>query len=514
MISAPIKSPQVLEATHISKIFPGVRALSNARISVGAGRLNAVLGENGAGKSTLMNILAGIFAPDTGEIRLNGKVVEFSRPRQATEAGISIIHQELNLIPHLSVAENIFLGREPVTKFGFIDRRTMNYESTRLLTRLGLTIDPRTPVIKLSVGMQQLVEIAKALSTNAHVIIMDEPTSAISEQEVAALFRIIAELKQDGVGIIYITHKLDELPQIADEVTILRDGEFITAAPFASLSTNEMIQLMVGRELSDLFPKSATIPGKEVLRVESFTLVDSQRPGRSLVKNVTFSVSKGEILGLFGLMGAGRTELLQAIFGLHSHNTSGKVFVDSQEVHITSPTTAIMAGLALAPEDRKQEGLVLPLSVAANISMSSIKRVRRWGLLNPAKEQQFAGNYAARLKVKTPSLYQPVSNLSGGNQQKVVLSKWLATNPKVLLLDEPTRGIDINSKREIYLLIEELASQGLGVVMVSSELPEIMAIADRIIVLCEGCQTAEFRRGEVSEERILQAALPTRRASV
>jgi ABC-type sugar transport system ATPase subunit len=513
MTAAPATSAPLLQATSISKSFPGVRALHNAQITVEAGRLNAVLGENGAGKSTLMNILAGVFPPDAGEIRINGEPVRFANPREASESGISIIHQELNLIPQLSVAENIFLGREPVTSLGLIDRRTMNQQAVKLLQRLGLEVDPWAPTFKLSVGAQQLIEIAKALSTNARVIIMDEPTSAISDQEVTALFRIVDELKRDGVGIIYITHKFDELPHIADDVTILRDGEFILASPYRSLSTDEMIRLMVGRELSELFPKSMSAPRDEVLRVEDLCVTDAQRPGRFLIQDISLGVRRGEVLGVFGLMGAGRTELLQAIFGLHSRSVSGQVFVGGQEVHIDSPAAAIRAGLALAPEDRKQEGLVLPLSVAANISLSSLKKTKKQGLLSPGKEQQLAHEYAGRLRIKTPSLRQQVRNLSGGNQQKVVLAKWLATNPKVLLLDEPTRGIDINSKREIYVLIEELASQGLGVVMVSSELPEILAIADRVVVLAEGRKTAEFSRSEASEERILKAALPARRAS-
>ena len=502
----------LLAAEGICKSFPGVRALHNARISVHASRLNSLLGENGAGKSTLMNILAGVFAPDAGHILLNGEAISFRSPREATDAGISIIHQELNLIPYLTVAENIFLGREPLTPFGLVDRQAMNRAAEKLLQRLELAVDPRTPVYKLRVGAQQVVEIAKALSTDARIIIMDEPTSAISESEIAALFRVIAELKRAGVGIIYITHKLDELPLIADDVTVLRDGEFIHSAPFASLSSDEMIRLMVGRDLKELFPKSTTAPGDEVLRVVGLTLADHQRPGRFLVQNVSFDVRRGEVLGIFGLMGAGRTELLQALFGLHPHATTGKVFVAGETVKIDSPSAAIAAGLALAPEDRKQEGLVLPLSVAANVSMASLEKTESWGFLDSGKEQKLASEYATRLRVKTPSLRQQVRYLSGGNQQKVVLSKWLATHPRVLLLDEPTRGIDINSKREIYTLIDELAASGLGVVMVSSELPEILAIADRIVVLSEGRKTAEFSRQEANEERILRAALPTGKA--
>jgi ribose transport system ATP-binding protein len=502
----------LLVADGICKNFPGVRALHNARISVHAGRLNALLGENGAGKSTLMNILAGVFAPDAGEILLNGEAVTFENPRDAAHAGIAIMHQELNLIPYLSVAENIFLGREPVTPLGFIDKRAMNRATEKLLQRLELTVDPQTLVYKLRVGAQQVVEIAKALSTDSRIIIMDEPTSAISESEIAALFRVIAELKRTGVGIIYITHKLDELPHIADDVTVLRDGEFIHAAHFGSLSPEEMIRLMVGRELQELFPKSITVPGDEVLRVVGLSLADNLRPGRFLVQDVSFNVRRGEVIGIFGLMGAGRTELLQALFGLHPRATSGKVLVGGEAVDIDSPSAAIATGLALAPEDRKKDGLVLPLSVAANVSLASLEKTETWSFLDFGKEQKLASEYVTRMQVKTPSLRQQVRNLSGGNQQKVVLSKWLATHPRVLLLDEPTRGIDINSKREIYGLIDELAKTGLGVVMVSSELPEILAIADRIMVLSEGRKTAEFNRNEASEESILRAALPTGKA--
>jgi ABC-type sugar transport system ATPase subunit len=502
----------LLEAEGICKSFPGVRALHNARIKVEAGKLNALLGENGAGKSTLMNILAGVFAPDAGEIRLNGEIINFKSPRDATDHGISIIHQELNLIPYLTVAENIFLGREPVTSLGMVDRRTMNREAAALLKRLELDVDPRTPIYKLRVGAQQVVEIAKALSTNARILIMDEPTSAISEQEITALFRVIGDLKRSGVGIIYITHKLDELPHIADDLTFLRDGEFIATRRFAEVTHEEMVRLMVGRELTELFPKSTPRVGDEVLRVADLSLANPQRPGRYLVQNVSFNVRAGEVLGIFGLMGAGRTELLQSIFGLHPNTTTGKVIVAGQTKSIDSPADAIRAGLALAPEDRKQEGLVLPLSIANNVSMSSLEKILLSGFVSSTKEQQLAGEYATRLRLKTPSVNQRVRNLSGGNQQKVVLSKWLATNPRVLLLDEPTRGIDINSKREIYALIDELAQTGLAIVMVSSELPEILAMADRIVVLSEGRMTAEMTRQQATEELILKAALPTGKA--
>jgi ribose transport system ATP-binding protein len=502
--------PEVLlQASGISKSFPGVRALDGASLTVRRGRLHALLGENGAGKSTLMNILAGVFPQDDGEIRLAGQPVRFRNPREAQAAGISIIFQELNLIPHLSVAENIFLGREPRNWLGLIDYRKLNEDARKLLTQLELEVDPRTPVGRLRVGVQQVVEIAKALSFESRVIIMDEPTSAITEQEIGVLFRIIGQLKQRGVGIIYITHKLDELRQIADDVTVLRDGKLIGTAAFAELTHDDMVRMMVGRELSELFPKSTADTGDEVLRVENVSLRDPERADEFAVRDVSFSVRRGEVVGLFGLMGAGRTELLQTIFGLHPRTSTGRVAVDGRPVPIRSPQDAIAAGLALAPEDRKADGLLLEMSVAENISLACLESVTQFGLLRPARERRLVGQFVHRLAVKSPSLRQQVRNLSGGNQQKVVLLKWLATEPKVLLLDEPTRGIDINAKQEIYTLVDELARQGLGVVLVSSELPEVLAIADRILVLAEGRVTREFRRGEASEENVLCAALPT-----
>jgi ribose transport system ATP-binding protein len=502
------ESDVLLEARGISKSFPGVKALDDVSIAVARGKLHALLGENGAGKSTLMNILAGVFPPDEGEILLAGQQLSFRNPRDAQEAGIAIIFQELNLVPDLSVAENIFLGREPLTSLGLIDYRKMHRDSQALLTQLELDVDPRTPVARLRVGGQQVVEIAKAISFDSRVIIMDEPTSAITDQEGDSLFRLIGRLKQRGVGIIYITHKLDELRRIADDITVLRDGRFIGTEHFEDVTHDQMVKMMVGRQLSDLFPKTAATLGEEVLRVQGLSLRHPERPGDYAVRDVSFSVRRGEFVGLFGLMGAGRTELLQTIFGLHPHSSTGTVSIAGRPVTIRSPQQAIAAGLALAPEDRKAEGLVLSMSVAENVSLSCLAVTTRLGLVQPRIERELVGRYVDRLAVKTPSLNQVVRNLSGGNQQKVVLSKWLATEPKVLLLDEPTRGIDINAKKEIYALIDELAGNGLGVVMVSSELPEILAISDRILVLSEGCKTKEFARGEATEEDILKAALP------
>ncbi len=504
----------LLEARGISKSFPGVRALDNVDLTVRRGRLTSLVGENGAGKSTLMNILAGVFPPDAGEILIDGKNVSFRNPRAAQDAGISIIFQELNLVPDLSVAENIFLGSEPHGRLGLIDFRTMQREAMSLLGQLELAVDPWTPVGRLRVGAQQVVEIAKALSLRSRVIIMDEPTSAITDQEVKVLFRLIGQLKRRGVGIVYITHKLDELPHIADDVTILRDGRMIRADRFAAVTHDEIIRLMVGRELAELFPKSSAAAGDEVLSVRGVSLRSAGRVGDYAVRDVSFTVRRGEVVGLFGLMGAGRTELLQTIFGLHPRASTGEIAVAGRVVAIRSPQQAIRAGLALAPEDRKAEGLVLAMSTLENASLSALDKSSRWGFLQRGRERALVGRYVERLGVKTPSLDQAVRNLSGGNQQKVVLAKWLATNPQVLLLDEPTRGIDIHAKKEIYALIDELARGGLGIVMVSSELPEILAIADRILVLAEGRLTREFRRGEATEESILKAALPTSHTTV
>lgn len=498
----------LLEARGITKTFPGVRALDDVQITVRRGRLNALLGENGAGKSTMMNILAGVFPPDAGEILLAGRPVRFASPREAQQAGISIIFQELNLVPHLSIAENIFLGREPRNAVGLLDYARMNRDTRALLTELELDADPRTPVARLRVGAQQVVEIAKAVSFRSRVVIMDEPTSAITEHEVAVLFRLIRQLKARGTGIIYITHKLDELAEIADDITVFRDGRFIATKPFADTTRDEMVRLMVGRDLTDLFPKTSTAAGNEMLRVKNISLRHPERAGDFVVHDVSFSVRKGEVLGLFGLMGAGRTELLQTIFGLHPRAATGEIWIEDQPVCIRAPRAAIDAGLALAPEDRKGDGLVLTHSVAENTTLACLEKISRCGLLRPALECDLVNRYVERLHVRTPTLHQAVRFLSGGNQQKVVLAKWLATEPKILLLDEPTRGIDINAKKEIYTLVDELAHSGLAVVMVSSELPEILAIADRILVLAEGRVTAEFARGAATEETILQAALP------
>jgi len=498
----------ILEATGISKSFPGVKALDDVSLTLRRGRLTALLGENGAGKSTLMNIIAGVLAPDAGEVRLAGEVVQFSNPREALDVGIAMIFQELNLVGNLTVAENIFLGREPLDRLGFIDTQKMNREAADLLKQLDLSVAPTTPLDNLRVGQQQIVEIAKAISHDVRVLIMDEPTSAITEHEIEVLFEIIAKLKRQGVAIAYITHKLEELARIGDDAVVMRDGQLIKAADLKDLDHDSIVQMMVGRETKDLQGERVAAPGAEALRVENLSLAHPERPDEALLSDINLSVRRGEVLGIFGLMGAGRTELLETIFGLHFDSSAGHVFIDGGSVSITSPADAIALGLALAPEDRRREGLVLEMNVAENASLACLARLVRFGFVDEAAERLLVREAVERFRVKTPSQQQRIRNLSGGNQQKVILGKWVATQPLVLLLDEPTRGIDVNAKGEIYSLINQLASDGLAVVVVSSELPEILLLSDRVAVLCEGRKTAEFSRAEANQESIMKAALP------
>jgi ABC-type sugar transport system ATPase subunit len=509
-MTSPSTSPPLLEARGISKAFPGVQALAGAGITVRSGRLAALLGENGAGKSTLMNILAGVFPPDAGTIALEGRPVAFHSPRDAQAAGVSIIFQELNLVGGLSVAENIFLGRQPLTRWGLVDRRRMHAAARDLLAMLDLRVDPAMPVERLKVGTRQMVEIAKALSLESRLLILDEPTSALTEHEVETLFRVIRRLKDRGVGMIYITHRLDELPQIADDVTIFRDGVLVHEAAFAAGDRAEYVRRMVGRDLADLDPRSPAPPGRPLLKLNRFSVA---RPtgGQPLVADVSLAVHAGEVVGLFGLMGAGRTELLEGVYGLRSRTTTGQVFIDGADTTIRSPHDALAAGIALAPEDRKADGLVLGLSVAENVSLASLEQVTRAGIVSRRREAHRAAEAMSRLAIKTPTTAQAVGTLSGGNQQKVVLAKGLACGPRVLLLDEPTRGIDIGAKREIYSLIDELARGGMGILVASSELPEILEIADRILVLAEGRVTAEFRRSDATQQALLHAAIPPTR---
>lgn len=473
-----------------------------------AGKVTAIIGENGAGKSTLMKILSGVYPEYDGRIIFKGKEVRFANPKEAQDQGIAIIHQELNLIPDLSITENVFLGREISTGLGMLDKKAMRLKTQELLDRLELHVSPETLIRDLKVGQQQVVEIAKALLLDSEVIFMDEPTSAISDHEVEILFTIIENLKSENKAIVYISHKLDELFRIADKYIVLRDGRVTETGNMNSVDHDSIIKKMVGRDIKSL-DKGQRIPGtKEILRVDNLTLCRKDDSEKHLLKGISFHLRAGEILGVFGLMGAGRTELLETILGMHPLLCTGSIAIENQTIKLKSPQEAIEAGIVLVPEDRKKDGLVLGLDVKTNISLSILKEISTAGLLSKSKELKVAEKYKSSLNIKTPSVHQQVKNLSGGNQQKVVLARCLATKPKILMLDEPTRGIDANAKNEIYKLIFELSDAGLGLIVVSSELPEILAVSDRILVLSEGRLTHEFTSEEANEDNILKAAIP------
>ena len=497
----------MLEIKGVSKSFAGVRALHEVSFDVAAGEVHAIVGENGAGKSTLMKILSGAHTDYTGELRLDGEPLVLHSPRDAQRHGIAIIYQELNLIPELTVAENIFLGRELHNAAGLLDTAAMDRAARALLDRLVLPITTKRQVKTLRVGEQQLVEVAKALSLDARLLILDEPTSALSEAEIRHLFDVIAALKAEGVTLIYISHKFDEVFEIADRVTVLRDGSFIGTVAARETDQRQLIGMMVGRPLSDLFPRTDAPIGDEVLRVEELALAGSKQAGTRAVGPVSFQLRRGEILGIAGLMGAGRTELLEALFGVHARRrVRGRLYLDGQERRITSPPAAIAAGLAFVTEDRKTQSLITAMSVKHNVTLAALRRFLHFNLLRGRAEDAAVQRSITQLRIKTPSANAPVETLSGGNQQKVALAKCLLTQPKVLLLDEPTRGIDVGAKAEIYGLMSELAGQGTGIVMASSELPELLAMCDRILVLSVGRVTAELSRAEATQERIMEAA--------
>lgn len=498
----------MLVADRITKKFAGVVALEDVCLSLEAGKVTALIGENGAGKSTLMKILSGVYQDFEGNIIYKGSSVRFANPREAQQQGIAIIHQELSLISYLTITENIFLGRELLTQYGTLDKNRMRRRTQELLDKLKLKTNPETLVVKLKVGQQQIVEIAKALLTDAEMIIMDEPTSAITGSEVDVLFEIIDGLKKENKAIVYVSHKLDELFKIADNYVVLRDGKVIESGVMLGMTQDMLIQKMVGRTIEVMRKKNVNENREKLLEVKNLSVKHSLRLEENLLKDISFTVDKGEIVGIFGLMGAGRTELLETIFGLNSSLANGKIWVEGKEITIDSPSKAIKAGLALVPEDRKKDGLVLGLDVKTNICLTTLADMEKLGTLIDSKETALAEKYIGELKIKTSSQGQQTKNLSGGNQQKIVLAKWLATKPKLLLLDEPTRGIDINAKSEIYKLIIKLADEGLGIIMVSSELPEILAVSDRILVMAEGVLTAEFSIQEASEDVILKAAIP------
>ena len=489
----------VLKMSHIGKTFPGVVALNDVDFELRRGEVHILLGENGAGKSTLMKILSGAYQKTAGEIRLDGSDIEIKNPKHAQELGISIIYQEFNLIPHLTVGENIFLGREPARLPGVIDQRAVFQQATHALSALGLTLNPRKLVKELRVAEQQMVEVAKALSLDARILIMDEPTAALTEHEIKELFATIRSLKEKGVAIVYISHRMEELFEIGDRVTVLRDGRSVGTYDVPQMTKSELIRLMVNRELTDLFPKEKVARGPEVLRVEGL----STQTG---LKDVTFSLHKGEVLGISGLLGAGRTELARAIFGLDKI-TSGTIYLEGSSRKLDSPRRAINAGIGFLTEDRKSQGLVLPLSVKENLCLSSVDKFSRWGVMNPKQEQQAGERYVKELRIRTPSLNQKVVFLSGGNQQKVVLSKWLCSEAEIFIFDEPTRGVDVGAKTEIYQLMNRLTASGVAIIMISSELLEVLGMSDRILVMRGGRVTGEFSAAEATQERILQCAL-------
>ena len=488
----------ILHMENISKSFPGVNALSNVNLAVRRATIHALMGENGAGKSTLMKILDGMYMPDRGQIIFEGQIVTVDTTQTALKLGISMIHQELSPIPYMSVAENIFLGREPLARFGMIDKRKMNADTKALLNRLQIDINPTTLMKDLSVANTQMVEIAKAISYDSRLIIMDEPTSAITEREVAHLFSMIRSLKAKGVSIIYITHKMDEVFQIADDITVLRDGKHIATVPASETNRDHLITMMVGRELTEMFPKEYAPIGEIVLSVRNLT-----RDG--IVQDVSFDLRRGEILGIAGLMGAGRTEVIEGIFGIHKLD-SGEIIIKNKKVQINSPADAIKHGLALLTEDRKLKGILGVLPVRDNMMIASLSNYERRGFLDRRRIEEICAQEKNRLDIKTPSMDQLIKLLSGGNQQKVLVSRWLLTSPDIFILDEPTRGIDVGTKAEIHRLMSKLAQDGKAIIMISSELPEILGMSDRILVMHEGKVGGIFARKDATQKSIMEAA--------
>lgn len=498
----------MLIAKQITKRFSGVTALNNINLELYPGKVTAIIGENGAGKSTLMKIFSGVHTAYEGDIIYKNEKVQFRSTKDAEDAGIAIIHQELNLVPHLSITENIFLGRELTNGLGILDQKKMRKQTEILLQRVRLTIPPDTLIYKLKVGQQQLIEIAKALHTNAEVIIMDEPTSAITDKEVDNLFIIINELRAEGKTIAYISHKLKELFQIADNYIVLRDGTTVGNGEIKDISQDDLIEKMSGRKIRIERNTTNSSSAEPLLCLKNVSLVNAENGANKLVDNICLTLHKGEVIGLYGLMGAGRTELMETIFGLHPKFGSGELQVESEIIKFKSPANAIKAGIMLIPEDRKLQGLCLDLAIRPNISITILDKLEQWGfIISKKKERIVSKEYIKQLSIKTPHAEILAKNLSGGNQQKVVLAKWLAKHPKVLLLDEPTRGIDVHAKSEIYKLIKELAANGVGIVVVSSEISEILAVANRVLVMCEGKLSIDMPASEATESNMLNYAI-------
>lgn len=495
-------SDYILEMKQITKTFPGVKALDKVDFKLRPGTVHALMGENGAGKSTLMKCLFGIYHRDGGQIIFDGKEVDFKDSKEAIDAGISMIHQELQPIRMMSISENVFLGNYPMGKFNLIDHAKMNEDTKVLLDEVGLHIDPRTLLDKLTVSQMQSVEIAKAISHHAKVVIMDEPTSSLTTSEVEKLFEIIAQLKKKNIGIIYISHKMDEILRISDDISIMRDGQYVGTWPASEMTTAKIIQAMVGRELTSLFPPKTNVVSDEVvLRVENMT-----SPSPLSFKEASFDLHKGEILGIGGLVGAQRTELMEALYGMRTLE-QGKIILNGKEVKIKNPSAAIQNKIALVTEDRRYNGIFGVLSITDNASVAALKQyVGGFGLLDDRKMNNVVNQNVSRLRVKTPSNKTHIESLSGGNQQKVILARWLANNPDILILDEPTRGIDVGAKYEIYQIINDLAAEGKSIIMITSEMSELLGVSDRVMVMCEGRVSGFLNKEEATQEAVMTLA--------
>ena len=494
-------SEYVLELKNISKSFSGVEVLHEVSFSLKPGEVHALLGENGAGKSTLVKVITGVHHPDNGDILLNGVPMRFDNTRESRQAGIAAIYQELSLFPDLDVAENIFVGRQPVTLGGRVDWRKLYSEAGKLLESLGMHLDLKQKARSLSIAQQQMVEIARAFSINARILIMDEPTSSLTLNEVSDLFRLVRRLREDGAAIIFISHRLEELYELADRVTVLRDGTYVDTRQMKDVTRDDLIRMMVGRTITNLFPKQEVQAGDVILKVEQLTRAGS-------FENISFELRRGEILGMAGLVGAGRTNVARVIFGIEPP-TGGRIQLDGREVAITSSQQAIELGLALVPEDRQLYGLIPAMDLTSNISLPILDGYARYGWLQDNMELKGSYDSACQMEVRANNIWQKARELSGGNQQKVVLAKWLATNPRILILDEPTRGIDVGTKAVVHALMSKLASEGMAILMISSELPEILGMSDRVIVMHEGHVTGHFTRAEATQEKIISAATQT-----
>lgn len=501
-----MSAPAALELRDVRKTFGSVVALRSGTIQVDRGSIHALVGENGAGKSTLVKIVAGLYQRDSGTLRLDGEDVDFTSTAQSKDAGIAVIYQEPTLFPDLSVTENIFMGRQPTGRFGRIDSREMRHEVERLFTRLGVKIDPDRPAEGLSIADQQVIEIAKAVSLDAKLLIMDEPTAALSGVEVDRLFTIARALRDEGRGLIFISHRFEEVFALCDQITVMRDGAYIETVATAEATVEQIVKRMVGRDVTELFPKQPAEIGEVLLEVEGLT-----QPG--VFSDISFQVRRGEIVALAGLVGAGRSEVARAVFGVDPYRT-GSVRLAGKTLAKSSPAAAMRAGIALVPEDRRYQGLVIDDTVGRNVTLALRNRLAKWGLITTGIENRAAAIWASRLEVKTNALDTVASTLSGGNQQKVVLAKWLSRNPDLLIIDEPTRGIDVGTKSEVHRLLSELAGQGMAVLMISSELPEVLGMADRVLVMREGRLTGELTRDEATQESVMHLATHDAKESV